>query len=111
MNCTQQVERWLHEAEACLDRIDPEASPRSEAYTSGKADALREFLAVLQSELVTGVCGMVEPSVTVEVEKNSKGHNWRIMVSGPSVNVEQHLELLDATYARIKATYGNRDVV
>lgn len=45
------------------------------------------------------------PKLNVKVERNSKGYNWEVTVTG-AASPDQALELIAHTEERIKAQYG-----
>lgn len=48
-----------------------------------------------------------QPKITLGIEKNTKGYNWSVSVSGAS-GVAEALVLLNAANEELKAQYGQQ---
>lgn len=48
------------------------------------------------------------PSISMEVEKNTKGYNWRVKVSD-AASIEEALRLLNQGNDELKKAYGQSD--
>ena len=48
------------------------------------------------------------PSISMEVEKNTKGYNWRVKVSDVA-SIEEGLRLLNQGNDELKKAYGQSD--
>lgn len=47
------------------------------------------------------------PKVNIKVERNSRGYNWEVTVSGAK-SPDEALAIIQETEAKLKATYGEK---